>query len=130
MLSIFSSTINVYNHLASGIFSNLFEGCFVIFFVGLWICCPPTQLNRVVTGPMNPGVIGDRGSGSFSRESEFHCYFLFTLSCCTKSRSLLDLLFCKFAFWVLSILYDHVIGEVWFSYNCCQLICEPKSIIE
>ncbi|KAL2900674.1 Protein PAT1-like protein 2 [Bienertia sinuspersici] len=27
------------------------------------------QLNRVVTGPRNPGVIGDRGSGSLSRES-------------------------------------------------------------
>ncbi|KAF5735655.1 protein PAT1 1-like [Tripterygium wilfordii] len=27
------------------------------------------KLNRVVTGPRNPGVIGDRGSGSFSRES-------------------------------------------------------------
>ncbi|CAN0890628.1 Protein PAT1 homolog 1 [Linum grandiflorum] len=27
------------------------------------------KLNRVVTGPKNPGVIGDRGSGSFSRES-------------------------------------------------------------
>ncbi|KAB5551590.1 hypothetical protein DKX38_008901 [Salix brachista] len=30
------------------------------------------KLNRVVTGPRNPGVIGDRGSGSFSRESEFN----------------------------------------------------------
>ena len=29
------------------------------------------QLNKVVTGPRHPGVIGDRGSGSFSRESEF-----------------------------------------------------------
>ncbi|KAL6347377.1 hypothetical protein AAG906_018471 [Vitis piasezkii] len=28
-----------------------------------------SKLNRVVTGPRNPGVIGDRGSGSFSRES-------------------------------------------------------------
>ncbi|CAN0910239.1 Protein PAT1 homolog 1 [Linum grandiflorum] len=27
------------------------------------------KLNRVVSGPKNPGVIGDRGSGSFSRES-------------------------------------------------------------
>ncbi|KAF5725562.1 hypothetical protein HS088_TW23G00286 [Tripterygium wilfordii] len=27
------------------------------------------KINRVVTGPRNPGVIGDRGSGSFSRES-------------------------------------------------------------
>lgn len=27
------------------------------------------KLNRVVAGPRNPGVIGDRGSGSFSRES-------------------------------------------------------------
>ncbi|KAJ6779006.1 PROTEIN PAT1-like protein 1-LIKE [Salix koriyanagi] len=27
------------------------------------------KLNRVVTGPRNPGIIGDRGSGSFSRES-------------------------------------------------------------
>ncbi|XP_010525174.1 PREDICTED: uncharacterized protein LOC104803017 [Tarenaya hassleriana] len=27
------------------------------------------KLNRVVTGPKHPGVIGDRGSGSFSRES-------------------------------------------------------------
>ncbi|XP_021730786.1 uncharacterized protein LOC110697711 [Chenopodium quinoa] len=27
------------------------------------------KLNRVVTGPRNPGVIGDRGSGSLSRES-------------------------------------------------------------
>ncbi|CAM8951626.1 unnamed protein product [Rhodiola kirilowii] len=27
------------------------------------------KLNKVVTGPRNPGVIGDRGSGSFSRES-------------------------------------------------------------
>ncbi|XP_062151959.1 protein PAT1 homolog 2-like [Alnus glutinosa] len=27
------------------------------------------KLNRVVTGPRHPGVIGDRGSGSFSRES-------------------------------------------------------------
>ncbi|KDP44628.1 hypothetical protein JCGZ_22047 [Jatropha curcas] len=27
------------------------------------------KLNRVVTGPRNVGVIGDRGSGSFSRES-------------------------------------------------------------
>lgn len=27
------------------------------------------KLNRVVTGPKNPGVIGDRGSGSFSRGS-------------------------------------------------------------
>ncbi|CAN1259810.1 Protein PAT1 homolog 1 [Linum perenne] len=27
------------------------------------------KINRVVTGPKNPGVIGDRGSGSFSRES-------------------------------------------------------------
>jgi hypothetical protein len=76
-------------------------------------------LNRVVTGPRNPGVISDRGSGSFPRKGEFNCYILFTLFCCTKSRSLLDLLLCKFAFWVLSILYDHVIGEIWFSYNCC-----------
>ncbi|KAL9227980.1 hypothetical protein vseg_003608 [Gypsophila vaccaria] len=28
-----------------------------------------SKLNRVVTGPRNPGVIGDRGSGSLSRES-------------------------------------------------------------
>ncbi|GAB2285049.1 hypothetical protein Dimus_019505 [Dionaea muscipula] len=28
-----------------------------------------SKLNRVVAGPRNPGVIGDRGSGSFSRES-------------------------------------------------------------
>lgn len=28
-----------------------------------------SKLNRVVTGPKHPGVIGDRGSGSFSRES-------------------------------------------------------------
>ncbi|KAL9679714.1 hypothetical protein QQ045_017580 [Rhodiola kirilowii] len=28
------------------------------------------KLNKVVTGPRNPGVIGDRGSGSFSRESK------------------------------------------------------------
>ncbi|KAK9284844.1 hypothetical protein L1049_024024 [Liquidambar formosana] len=28
-----------------------------------------SKLNKVVTGPRNPGVIGDRGSGSFSRES-------------------------------------------------------------
>ncbi|KAL8088396.1 protein PAT1 homolog 1-like [Apium graveolens] len=28
-----------------------------------------SKLNRVVTGPRHPGVIGDRGSGSFSRES-------------------------------------------------------------
>ncbi|KAI8551668.1 hypothetical protein RHMOL_Rhmol06G0203900 [Rhododendron molle] len=27
------------------------------------------ELNRVVTGPRHPGVIGDRGSGSISRES-------------------------------------------------------------
>ncbi|KAK6919753.1 hypothetical protein RJ641_015657 [Dillenia turbinata] len=27
------------------------------------------EINKVVTGPRNPGVIGDRGSGSFSRES-------------------------------------------------------------
>ncbi|KAF8080005.1 hypothetical protein N665_0982s0007 [Sinapis alba] len=27
------------------------------------------KLNRVVSGPKHPGVIGDRGSGSFSRES-------------------------------------------------------------
>ncbi|KAL0307054.1 UNVERIFIED_CONTAM: protein PAT12 [Sesamum radiatum] len=27
------------------------------------------KLNRVVSGPRHPGVIGDRGSGSFSRES-------------------------------------------------------------
>ncbi|KFK39518.1 hypothetical protein AALP_AA3G254500 [Arabis alpina] len=27
------------------------------------------KINRVVTGPKHPGVIGDRGSGSFSRES-------------------------------------------------------------
>uniref|UniRef100_A0A7N0UBL4 Topoisomerase II-associated protein PAT1 n=1 Tax=Kalanchoe fedtschenkoi TaxID=63787 RepID=A0A7N0UBL4_KALFE len=27
------------------------------------------KLNKVVSGPRNPGVIGDRGSGSFSRES-------------------------------------------------------------
>lgn len=27
------------------------------------------KLNKSVTGPRNPGVIGDRGSGSFSRES-------------------------------------------------------------
>ncbi|XP_057954833.1 protein PAT1 homolog 1-like [Malania oleifera] len=27
------------------------------------------KLNRAVSGPRNPGVIGDRGSGSFSRES-------------------------------------------------------------
>ncbi|VVB01103.1 unnamed protein product [Arabis nemorensis] len=27
------------------------------------------KLNRVVTGPKHPGVIGDKGSGSFSRES-------------------------------------------------------------
>ncbi|BBG99839.1 Topoisomerase II-associated protein PAT1 [Prunus dulcis] len=27
------------------------------------------KLNKVVTGPRHPGVIGDRGSGSFSRES-------------------------------------------------------------
>ncbi|CAI9090196.1 OLC1v1024921C2 [Oldenlandia corymbosa var. corymbosa] len=27
------------------------------------------KLNRAVTGPRHPGVIGDRGSGSFSRES-------------------------------------------------------------
>ncbi|CAH2079107.1 unnamed protein product, partial [Thlaspi arvense] len=27
------------------------------------------KLNRVVTGPKHPGVIGERGSGSFSRES-------------------------------------------------------------
>ncbi|KAL0298066.1 UNVERIFIED_CONTAM: protein PAT11, partial [Sesamum angustifolium] len=26
------------------------------------------KLNRVVSGPRHPGVIGDRGSGSFSRE--------------------------------------------------------------
>ncbi|KAJ8452173.1 hypothetical protein Cgig2_016754 [Carnegiea gigantea] len=30
---------------------------------------PLFLLNRVVTGPRNPGVIGDRGSGSLSRES-------------------------------------------------------------
>ncbi|KAG9148891.1 hypothetical protein Leryth_022734 [Lithospermum erythrorhizon] len=29
------------------------------------------KLNRVVTGPKHPGVIGDRGSGSFSRESSY-----------------------------------------------------------
>lgn len=29
------------------------------------------QLNKVVSGPRHPGVIGDRGSGSFSGESEF-----------------------------------------------------------
>ncbi|GAB2275191.1 hypothetical protein Dimus_009953 [Dionaea muscipula] len=28
-----------------------------------------SKLNRVVAGPRNPGIIGDRGSGSFSRES-------------------------------------------------------------
>lgn len=28
-----------------------------------------SKLNKVVTGPRHPGVIGDRGSGSFSRES-------------------------------------------------------------
>ncbi|VFQ92690.1 unnamed protein product [Cuscuta campestris] len=28
-----------------------------------------SKLNRIVTGPKHPGVIGDRGSGSFSRES-------------------------------------------------------------
>ncbi|KAG8387114.1 hypothetical protein BUALT_Bualt03G0219600 [Buddleja alternifolia] len=28
-----------------------------------------TKLNKVVSGPRHPGVIGDRGSGSFSRES-------------------------------------------------------------
>ncbi|XP_074312116.1 protein PAT1 homolog 2-like [Silene latifolia] len=28
-----------------------------------------SKLNRVVSGPRNPGVIGDRGSGSLSRES-------------------------------------------------------------
>ncbi|KAG7988453.1 hypothetical protein I3843_03G189300 [Carya illinoinensis] len=28
------------------------------------------KLNRAITGPRYPGVIGDRGSGSFSRESE------------------------------------------------------------
>ncbi|GMH10922.1 hypothetical protein Nepgr_012763 [Nepenthes gracilis] len=28
-----------------------------------------SKLNRVITGPQNPGVIGERGSGSFSRES-------------------------------------------------------------
>ncbi|KAJ7960190.1 protein PAT1-like 1-like [Quillaja saponaria] len=27
------------------------------------------KLNKVVTGPRHPGIIGDRGSGSFSRES-------------------------------------------------------------
>jgi hypothetical protein len=51
----------------------------------------------------NPGVIGDRESGSFSRKGEFNCYILFILSSCIKSRSLLDLLLCKFAFWVLSM---------------------------
>ncbi|KAG9141227.1 hypothetical protein Leryth_001709 [Lithospermum erythrorhizon] len=29
------------------------------------------KLNRVVAGPRHPGVIGDRGSGSFSRESSY-----------------------------------------------------------
>ncbi|WOG91835.1 hypothetical protein DCAR_0311090 [Daucus carota subsp. sativus] len=28
-----------------------------------------SKINKVVTGPRHPGVIGDRGSGSFSRES-------------------------------------------------------------
>lgn len=28
------------------------------------------QLNKTVSGPRHPGVIGDRGSGSFSRESK------------------------------------------------------------
>lgn len=40
------------------------------------------QLNRAVTGPRNPGVIGDR-SGSFSRESKmlttFSWFFVSTL---------------------------------------------------
>ena len=113
MLSIFSAII-AYNLFVSVIFSDLFEGCFLKIFVELWICCSPAQLNRVVTGPRNPGVISDRGSGSFSRESEFNCYILFTLSCCTKSRSLLDLLFCKFAFYTtmwLGIFNSHIIGD-------------------
>lgn len=36
-----------------------------------FICFSVTQLNKVVTGPRHPGVIGDRGSGSFSRESKY-----------------------------------------------------------
>ena len=32
------------------------------------------QLNRAVSGPKNPGVIGDRGSGSLSRESKSNSY--------------------------------------------------------
>lgn len=48
----------------------------VSFYIPLTLTCgcvlnffSIVQLNRVVTGPRNPGVIGDR-SGSFSRESE------------------------------------------------------------
>ena len=40
-------------------------------------CAVIVQLNKVVSGPRHPGVIGDRGSGSFSRESEFlFCVYL------------------------------------------------------
>ena len=80
MLSIFSATI-AYNFLASGIFSNPFEGCLS---------------NRVDLGIQKLLVTEDLDP--FSRKSELNCYILFTLSCCTKSRSLLDFLFCKFAF--------------------------------
>lgn len=49
--------------------------CYLMFEMSIVL-----QLNRVVTGPKNPGVIGDRGSGSFSRGSEY-TKFILSISC-------------------------------------------------
>jgi hypothetical protein len=65
------------------------------------------KLNRNVTGPKHLGVIGDRGSGSFSRESEFCllftilvllCYFFFFLNYATKGKNC-ELVLLDIHFW-------------------------------
>jgi len=65
------------------------------------------QLNRNVTGPKHLGVIGDRGSGSFSRESEFCllftilvllCDFFFFLNYATKGKNC-ELVLLDIHFW-------------------------------
>lgn len=71
-LTIFSAHYEVkYAIMVSMVRPNiLFFKAYVIFFSFL-------QLNRNVAGPRHPGIIGDRGSGSFSRESKCKCGFIF-----------------------------------------------------
>lgn len=75
------------------LFTSSIEQWISTYTGSIWMLFFPfLQLNRNVTGPRHPGVIGDRGSGSFSRESKCTYWFIVNPSLMLVSEYSINLL--------------------------------------